>query len=38
MALEDLRRVVVLGGGALGVSSALHLAKRGAAVTLVTEA
>ncbi|CAK6496698.1 D-amino acid dehydrogenase [Pantoea sp. Nvir] len=38
MALEHLRRVVVLGGGALGVSSALHLAKRGAAVTLVTEA
>lgn len=38
MALENLRRIVVLGGGALGVSSALHLAKRGASVTLVTEA
>ena len=38
MAFEQLPRVVVLGGGALGVSSALQLAKRGAAVTLVTEA
>ncbi|MBZ6402306.1 MULTISPECIES: NAD(P)/FAD-dependent oxidoreductase [Pantoea] len=38
MAFEQLSRVVVLGGGALGVSSALQLAKRGAAVTLVTEA
>lgn len=38
MAFEPIRRVVVLGGGALGVSSALQLAKRGAAVTLVTEA
>jgi glycine/D-amino acid oxidase-like deaminating enzyme len=32
------RRVVVLGGGILGVSSAVHLARSGADVTLVTEA
>jgi glycine/D-amino acid oxidase-like deaminating enzyme len=31
-------RVVVLGGGILGVSSAVHLLRRGAQVTLVTEA
>ena len=33
-----VKKVVVIGGGVLGVSSALQLAKRGAAVTLVTEA
>lgn len=38
MAVENQARVVVLGGGVLGISSALQLAKRGAAVTLVTEA
>ncbi|ADU72254.1 FAD-binding oxidoreductase [Pantoea sp. At-9b] len=32
------KQVVIIGGGVLGVSSALQLAKRGAAVTLVTEA
>lgn len=31
-------RVVVLGGGVLGVSTAHHLVRRGAAVTLVSEA
>lgn len=32
------KKVVVIGGGVLGVSGALHLAQRGARVTLVTEA
>jgi glycine/D-amino acid oxidase-like deaminating enzyme len=32
------RRVIVLGGGILGVSSAVHLARGGADVVLVTEA
>lgn len=32
-----IKRVAVIGGGILGVSSAAHLAKRGAQVTLVTE-
>lgn len=34
----ESKTVVVLGGGVLGVSTALQLAKLGAAVTLVTEA
>ncbi|MCZ4059373.1 FAD-binding oxidoreductase [Pantoea sp. LMR881] len=38
MAGKNEMSVVVLGGGVLGVSSALQLAKRGAKVTLVTEA
>ncbi|MHA6310071.1 NAD(P)/FAD-dependent oxidoreductase [Pantoea sp. S-LA4] len=38
MAVKTEMKVVVLGGGVLGVSTALELAKRGAAVTLVTEA
>ncbi|WP_312243153.1 FAD-binding oxidoreductase [Pantoea sp.] len=34
----ESKTVVVVGGGVLGVSTALHLAKLGATVTLVTEA
>jgi glycine/D-amino acid oxidase-like deaminating enzyme len=34
----DRARVVVVGGGVLGVSTALHLARGGASVRLVTEA
>ena len=37
MAVKTEMKVLVLGGGVLGVSTALELAKRGAAVTLVTE-
>lgn len=35
--MSTTTRVAVLGGGILGVSSAVHLLRRGAAVTLVTE-
>jgi glycine/D-amino acid oxidase-like deaminating enzyme len=35
--MSSTTRVAVLGGGILGVSSAVHLLRRGAAVTLVTE-
>lgn len=38
MSVNSTKTVMVLGGGVLGVSSALELAKRGARVTLVTEA
>ena len=39
MSLENTqKRVVVIGGGAIGVSSAVHLLRQGAQVTLVTEA
>ncbi|WP_313680347.1 FAD-dependent oxidoreductase, partial [Pantoea vagans] len=38
MAVKSEMKVVVLGGGVIGVSTALELTKRGAAVTLVTEA
>jgi glycine/D-amino acid oxidase-like deaminating enzyme len=36
--MSSTTRVAVLGGGILGVSSAVHLLRRGAQVTLVTEA
>lgn len=36
--ISTTTRVAVLGGGILGVSSAVHLLRRGAQVTLVTEA
>ncbi len=35
---EQRSRVIVLGGGILGVSTAVHLVRRGADVTLLTEA
>lgn len=39
MSLENNEKsVVVIGGGAIGVSSAVHLLRKGAQVTLVTEA
>lgn len=38
MAVKNDMHVLVLGGGVLGVSSALELTKRGAKVTLLTEA
>ncbi|PLR50758.1 D-amino-acid oxidase [Chimaeribacter arupi] len=38
MSVNSTKKVAVLGGGVLGVSTALELAKRGAQVTLVTEA
>ncbi|AYP24524.1 NAD(P)/FAD-dependent oxidoreductase [Pantoea agglomerans] len=38
MAVKTEMKVVVLGAGVIGVSTALELTKRGAAVTLVTEA
>jgi glycine/D-amino acid oxidase-like deaminating enzyme len=37
MAVKNEMKVVVLGGGVIGVSTALELTRRGAAVTLVTE-
>ncbi|GME37919.1 hypothetical protein ACJ2_11790 [Pantoea sp. QMID2] len=37
MAVKSEIKAVVLGGGIIGVSTALELTKRGAAVTLVTK-